>query len=138
MSYIPTSGTGGYTPQTASVATKALTSNGASTVVNVTGAGIVEAIIIEMTTGMTTGTTTGLKFTVDGSSAVTRNVINGNTFLDWVLACPGAGDGTVNNDRRQLPISFPYSTSLKIEIDCVTSSFAGGTLQCTVLRSKRN
>lgn len=138
MSYFPTSGAGGYTPQTASVASRSLTSNGATTVVNVTEAGFVEAIVIEMTTAITTGVTAGLKFTVDGAAAVTRNVINGNTFLDWVQACPGNGTGVVNNDRRQLPISFPYSTSLKIEIDCVTSSIGGGTMQCTVLRSKRN
>lgn len=138
MSYIPVTGTGGYTPQEVSTASRSLASTGQTTVVNVTEAGIVESVVIQMTVAIGSVSITGIRFTVDGGTPATRNVINGSVFLDWVLTCGGTGDGTALNDKRILPISFPYSTSLKVEIDCSGATASAGTLQCTVMRSKKN
>lgn len=138
MSYLPAISTGGYTPQEVTTASRSLASTGQTTVVNVTEAGIVEAVVIQMITAIGSSSTTGIRFTVDGGTPATRNVINGSVFLDWVLTCGGTGDGTVLHDKRILPISFPYSTSLKVEIDCSTATASAGVLQCTVMRSKKN
>lgn len=137
MSYIPTTGAAGYTPQAASSATRSLSTAAATTVVDVTEAGIVEFIAIEATSAIAVSCTATLKFTIDGAASSSRTVISGTTFLDWVLACPGNGDGSVNNDRRMLPISFPYSESLKVEAECTVAGVGSGTLKVTVLRSKQ-
>ncbi|TXH57850.1 MAG: hypothetical protein E6Q97_03730 [Desulfurellales bacterium] len=136
MSYIPITTSAGYTPQSAVSASRSLSAAAATTVVDVTEAGIVESIVIETTSAIAVSCTATLKFTIDGSASSSRTVISGTTFQDWVLACPGNGDGSVNNDRRMLPITFPYSESLKVEAECTVAGVGAGTLKVTVLRSK--
>lgn len=130
--------TNSYTPQEPSSGSKALTSTGQTTVVNVTEEGIVHFVVVETTTGMGgIGATAKLKFTIDGGTASNLTVINGALFEDWVRACPGSGDGSTNNDRREIPLGFTYVTSLKMEIDCTAGAFGSGTLKATLVRSKK-
>ena len=128
-----------YTPQEPSAASKTLTATGQATILDVTEEGLVHFVTIENTTGTAGNTATvKLKFTVDGGTATNVTVMSAAaTFADWALACPGTGDGQTNNDRRELPISFTYKVSLKVEIDVTVAAFALGTMKATVVRSKK-
>lgn len=138
MSYVPGTSLQSFTPQEPSVGSKALGSTGQTTVVNVTEAGMVQFVVVETTTGMGgVGATAKLKFTIDGGTASNVTVIDGTLFEEWVIACPGSGDGSTNNDRRMIPLSFTYKTSLKVEIDCTAAGIGSGTLQATVVRAKK-
>lgn len=139
MSYVPATGSlVSFEPQEPSSGSRALTSTGQTTIVNVTEGGLVMGVMLETTTGMGgIGATAKLKWTIDGGTATNVTVINGALFEDWVRACPGNGDGSTNNDRRAIPISFTYKTSLKMEIDCTVGSFGAGTLKATLLRAKK-
>ena len=139
MSYVPTSQLS-FTPQEPSSASRSITSTGQTTVVDVTESGIVHFAVVEMTTGISgTGGTAKLKFTIDGGTASNITVTDSATakFSDWLMAGPGNGDGSTNNDRRTVILGFTYKTSLKVEIDCTAPAFAAGTMKVTVVRSKK-
>jgi hypothetical protein len=139
MSYLPGAGTlNSFEFQEVSAATRTLGSTGQTTVLNVTEGGILLWCVVEVVNSLSAGGYVGkLKFTVDGGTATSVTVVNGISFVDWMVAGPGLGDGTAAGDKRMIPLGFTYKTSIKVEADCTTAGGGIGSIKVTAGRAKK-
>lgn len=128
-------------PSQVHTASLSLGSTGNVSVVNVSGAGSIRDIALRVTASVP-GTPKGsaeLRITRDGGTEQTIALYSSSTvFTDAVLPyATGQGssnaDGDLVGDTLQLPTSFAFETSAKVEAH-VTTAFGGGTLRISLLR----
>lgn len=113
-----------------------------TTIVNVTGAGVLNEIRVRITTPVGNPSCTGLiAITVDGGSAVNQLVWDGVTGAWPAALIPlqsyGTGLGTVAGDTFVWTLNQTYSTSLNVTWAGDACGGDSGAVRVTVLRGVR-